>query len=135
MECIWSHMLTYRYPPVAILSAVEDTTFLQDAYEEMNDTGVYGDELITNHRLKKIKPIYVNYARTAKRVDVRRLKDNLWKTLTAQPVSFYHFSLRYNTSVSSAYVNTPCRLCKNHPHLHPRSPLLLRQRTRTRTTV
>jgi condensin complex subunit 2 len=84
-------MLTYRYPPVAILSAVEDTTFLQDTYEEMNDTGVYGDELITNHRLKKIKPIYVNYARTAKRVDVRRLKDNLWKTLTTQPVSFYHF--------------------------------------------
>ncbi|KAG2175870.1 hypothetical protein INT44_000348 [Umbelopsis vinacea] len=72
-----------------ILTAVEDTTFLQDAFDEINDAEmdkVYGDELITNHRLKKIKPIYVNYAKTAKRVDVRRLKDNLWKTLKTEPV-------------------------------------------------
>ncbi|KAJ2959185.1 hypothetical protein NQZ79_g5320 [Umbelopsis isabellina] len=70
-----------------ILSAVEDATFLQDAYDDINDTqtsNIYGDELITNHRLKKIKPLYVNYARTAKRVDVRRLKDNLWKTMAPQ---------------------------------------------------
>ncbi|KAI9474192.1 MAG: condensin complex subunit 2/barren, partial [Benjaminiella poitrasii] len=31
---------------------------------------------------KKTKPLYVNYARTAKRVDVKKLKDNLWKVLT-----------------------------------------------------
>jgi Condensin complex subunit 2 len=74
---------------IAILTAVEDTTYLQDAFDEINDAEmdkVYGDELITNHRLKKIKPIYVNYAKTAKRVDVRRLKDNLWKTLKTEPV-------------------------------------------------
>jgi hypothetical protein len=72
---------------VAILSAADDATFLQDTYDEdAAMSNVYGDELITNHRLKKIKPLYVNYARTAKRVDVRRLKDNLWKTLTTQPV-------------------------------------------------
>ncbi|CAM0140766.1 hypothetical protein VKS41_008036 [Umbelopsis sp. WA50703] len=71
-----------------ILSAVEDATFLQDTYDDINDTqtsNIYGDELITNHRLKKIKPMYVNYARTAKRVDVRRLKDNLWKTMAPKP--------------------------------------------------
>jgi len=69
-----------------ILSAADDATFLQDTYDEdAAMSNVYGDELITNHRLKKIKPLYVNYARTAKRVDVRRLKDNLWKTLTTQP--------------------------------------------------
>lgn len=43
---------------------------------------LYGDPLITNHHLKKSKPLYVNYARTAKRVDVKKLKDNLWKALT-----------------------------------------------------
>jgi condensin complex subunit 2 len=74
------------------LSAVEDATFLQDTYDDINDTqtsNIYGDELITNHRLKKIKPMYVNYARTAKRVDVRRLKDNLWKTMAPKPVCVF----------------------------------------------
>ena len=82
-------VLLTHYGLIAILTAVEDTTFLQDAFDEINDAEmdkVYGDELITNHRLKKIKPIYVNYAKTAKRVDVRRLKDNLWKTLKTEPV-------------------------------------------------
>lgn len=32
--------------------------------------------------LKKIEKQYINYARTAKRVDVKRLKENLWKILT-----------------------------------------------------
>ncbi|KAG2172731.1 hypothetical protein INT43_000078 [Umbelopsis isabellina] len=83
-----------------ILSAVEDATFLQDAYDDINDTqtsNIYGDELITNHRLKKIKPLYVNYARTAKRVDVRRLKDNLWKTM-APPLNQSSSSLEKGTA-------------------------------------
>ncbi|KAJ1962269.1 hypothetical protein IWQ62_003584 [Dispira parvispora] len=36
---------------------------------------------LTMPELRVIKPLYVNYARTAKRVDVKRLKDNLWKKL------------------------------------------------------
>lgn len=43
---------------------------------------MYGDALITNHNLKKSKPLYVNYAKAAKRVDVKKLKDNLWRSLT-----------------------------------------------------
>ena len=31
--------------------------------------------------LKKAKPETVNYAKRAKRVDVKRLKDNIWKGL------------------------------------------------------
>ncbi|KAJ1913799.1 hypothetical protein IWQ60_009072 [Tieghemiomyces parasiticus] len=34
-------------------------------------------------QLKVIKPLYVNYARTAKRVDVKKLKDNLWHKMTS----------------------------------------------------
>ncbi|KAJ1967005.1 hypothetical protein H4R35_006839 [Dimargaris xerosporica] len=37
--------------------------------------------------LKVIKPLYVNYARTAKRVDVKKLKDNLWHKLVTFPDS------------------------------------------------
>ncbi|KAF7722954.1 hypothetical protein EC973_002465 [Apophysomyces ossiformis] len=60
-----------------------DDTFYQDTYYDDGETSIlYGDTLITNHRLKKVKPLYVNYARTAKRVDVKKLKDNLWKALT-----------------------------------------------------
>jgi hypothetical protein len=95
--------LTY-YCLIAILTAVEDTTFLQDAFDEINDAdmdNVYGDELITNHRLKKIKPTYVNYAKTAKRVDVRRLKDNIWKTLKTEPVRYISQDLCFVSNPSA----------------------------------
>ncbi|KAI8076555.1 condensin complex subunit 2/barren [Gilbertella persicaria] len=63
----------------------DDASFYHDNDEndpEMSE--LYGDELITNHTLKKTRPLYVNYARTAKRVDVKKLKDNLWKVLTQE---------------------------------------------------
>ncbi|KAJ8662196.1 hypothetical protein O0I10_001889 [Lichtheimia ornata] len=63
-----------------------DDSFYHDSYYEAYDdpeTSQYGDPLITNHRLKKSKPLYVNYARTAKRVDVKKLKENLWKVLVS----------------------------------------------------
>ncbi|KAK4516072.1 uncharacterized protein ATC70_011033 [Mucor velutinosus] len=74
---------TYDANDQTILTAFEDTTFYNDNYDDDNEhSTLYGDELITNHHLKKSKPLYVNYARTAKRVDVKKLKDNLWKVLT-----------------------------------------------------
>jgi condensin complex subunit 2 len=35
----------------------------------------------TQGPLKRVRPEFVNYARKAKRVDVRKLKDNIWKGL------------------------------------------------------
>ncbi|RKP10577.1 condensin complex subunit 2/barren, partial [Thamnocephalis sphaerospora] len=46
---------------------------------EAEDTD-YGDALASATRT--VKPAYVSYARTAKRVDVKRLKDNIWRKLT-----------------------------------------------------
>ncbi|OQV04697.1 hypothetical protein CLAIMM_09546 [Cladophialophora immunda] len=40
--------------------------------------GSFGSQLVTQAG-KRIRPEYVNYARTAKKVDVRRLKENMWK--------------------------------------------------------
>ncbi|OAD03207.1 hypothetical protein MUCCIDRAFT_110062 [Mucor lusitanicus CBS 277.49] len=74
---------TYDANDQTILTAFEDTTFYNENHDDDNEhSTLYGDELITNHHLKKSKPLYVNYARTAKRVDVKKLKDNLWKVLT-----------------------------------------------------
>ncbi len=39
--------------------------------------GSFGSQLVT-HQGRRMRPEYVNYARTAKKVDVRRLKENLW---------------------------------------------------------
>lgn len=69
------------------MSAIEDSSFFyQDDYlpdSQYEDTPeIYGDTLIANHIRKTAKPLYVNYARQAKRVDVKKLKDNLWMALT-----------------------------------------------------
>lgn len=66
------------------MAGYEDASFYHDNYEDPEVSILYGDPLITNHSLKKSKPLYVNYARTAKRVDVKKLKDNLWKSLTLE---------------------------------------------------
>ncbi|KAI9009341.1 condensin complex subunit 2/barren [Phycomyces nitens] len=68
------------------MTTFDDAAFYQDTFydsvADIDESEIYGDQLITNHRLKKAKPLYVNYARTAKRVDVKKLKDNIWKALT-----------------------------------------------------
>lgn len=67
---------------LALLSTMDDSGYYQDNYDDIETSGIYGDTLITGHQLKRTRPLYVNYARTAKRVDVKKLKDNLWKALT-----------------------------------------------------
>ncbi|CAO3581262.1 unnamed protein product [Absidia cylindrospora] len=75
------------------MSQFDDTPTQQDDYNDIFDfltqdeSAVYGDPLITNHQVKKTKPPYVDYARTAKRVDVRKLKENLWKALIIDPAN------------------------------------------------
>ena len=39
--------------------------------------GSFGSQLVTQQG-KRLRPEYVNYARTAKKVDVRKLKENMW---------------------------------------------------------
>ncbi|CEP15933.1 hypothetical protein [Parasitella parasitica] len=92
---------TYDVNDQTILTAFEDNTFYNDNYDDNEHSALYGDELITNHRLKKTKPLYVNYARTAKRVDVKKLKDNLWKVLTTNELNEerVHGELRFTDIV------------------------------------
>jgi condensin complex subunit 2 len=58
----------------------------------------YGAELVTLNR--RFRPEYVQYARVAKKVDVKRLKDNLWKgtgweEVRPHSVPHPHISLTY----------------------------------------
>jgi len=47
--------------------------------------GAFGTQLVTQSR--RFRPEYVQYARVAKKVDVKRLKDELWKGIGFQDVS------------------------------------------------
>ncbi|MCJ1405787.1 hypothetical protein MMC11_009017 [Xylographa trunciseda] len=53
--------------------AVEDVLAMAVSPQE----GPFGSQLVTQN--KRIRPEYVQYARVAKKVDVRRLKEEMWK--------------------------------------------------------
>lgn len=44
------------------------------------------DDLLkaTQGQVKRARPVFVNYARKAKRVDVKKLKENIWKELALE---------------------------------------------------
>ena len=58
----------------------------------MSQTEDFGNLL----RVRRAQPDYVNYAKTAKKVDVKKLKDSLWTKLNLAEVSFsqHRFSLQ-----------------------------------------
>ena len=82
-------------PPAAPL----DSQFFQEDDPDMGDDLVSGeidpgnqsihvnedDALAETHlqQLNRVRPEFVNYSKRAKRVDVRALKDNIWKSLEA----------------------------------------------------
>ena len=59
----------------------------------------YGSQLVAEP--KKVKAIYLNYAKTAKRVDVRLLKENIWKEL-----AFEDFAGKVRDFESLAFVTS-----------------------------
>ncbi len=48
--------------------------------------GSFGSQLVTQGG-RRLRPEYVNYARVAKKVDVRRLKENMWKGMSQRLMS------------------------------------------------
>jgi condensin complex subunit 2 len=63
----------------------------------------FGAQLVTQSR--RFRPEYVQYARVAKKVDVKRLKDELWRGIGFEdvhsPPSFPQFNLLTNISLST----------------------------------
>lgn len=54
------------------------------ADEGGNQEGAFGTQLVTQSR--RLRPEYVQYARVAKKVDVRRLKEEMWRGIGFQDV-------------------------------------------------
>jgi condensin complex subunit 2 len=65
----------------------EDATGLPDDDEDpmsgAMDLGEAVDDLLASgeDQRRRVRPEFVNYAKRAKRVDVRKLKENIWKGL------------------------------------------------------
>ena len=53
---------------------------------EGSQEGAFGTQLVTQSR--RLRPEYVQYARVAKKVDVRRLKEEMWRGIGFQEVGF-----------------------------------------------
>jgi condensin complex subunit 2 len=75
----------------AIVGAAEDGHLPRPGSQD----GAYGAQLVTQSR--RLRPEYVQYARVATKVDVRRLKEEIWKGLEFEQVStlWYCFTLLY----------------------------------------
>lgn len=70
-------------------------TGMQGAAEVMANTetvpeGAFGTQLVTQSR--RLRPEYVQYARVAKKVDVRRLKEEMWRGIGFDKVRAHGFS-------------------------------------------
>ena len=63
----------------------------QGAPDAMQE-GAFGTQLVTQSR--RLRPEYVQYARVAKKVDVRRLKEEMWRGIGFEDVSFSLVTLR-----------------------------------------
>lgn len=50
--------------------------------------GSFGSQLVTQAG-RRMRPEYVNYARTAKKVDVRQLKENMWKGMSEKLIRIF----------------------------------------------
>lgn len=57
------------------------------ASQEANQEGAFGTQLVTQSR--RLRPEYVQYARVAKKVDVRRLKEEMWRGIGFEKVIAY----------------------------------------------
>ncbi|KAG9196730.1 hypothetical protein G6011_01851 [Alternaria panax] len=68
-------------PPPDVLEA----TLPLDGMLPSSQTDAYGAQLVTQSR--RFRPEYVQYARVAKKVDVKRLKDELWRGIGFEGIS------------------------------------------------
>lgn len=66
--------------------------------------GAFGDQLVTQSR--RLRPEYVQYARVAKKVDVRRLKEEIWRGLALEEVSVSTIRL-YKQQSNSKQMDNP----------------------------
>lgn len=70
------------------------------ALVEGSQEGAFGTQLVTQSR--RLRPEYVQYARVAKKVDVRRLKEEMWRGIGFEDVGHMLQTLRWGHSLTFA---------------------------------
>lgn len=78
--------------------------------EAVTNSGAFGTTLVTQTR--RVRPEYVQYARVAKKVDVRRLKEEIWKGMDTEK---WEVSCRWHTPILESCFEL--RTNVNHRHL------------------
>ncbi|KAF0520509.1 condensin complex component Cnd2 [Gigaspora margarita] len=68
------------FPDMTMVTTGDTFLHDDDGFEEDIVEAEFGDNLVSQAR--RNKPEYIKYAKTAKRIDVKKLKENIWKTLT-----------------------------------------------------
>lgn len=76
------------------------------ASHEVNQEGAFGMQLVTQSR--RLRPEYVQYARVAKKVDVRRLKEEMWRGIGFENVITYPFFPRTKRSSADNICQGSC---------------------------
>jgi condensin complex subunit 2 len=59
--------------------------------DEYDGEGEFGDNLVT--RAKRNRPEFIKYAKTAKRIDIEKLKENIWKSLIGNVSRFFKLTI------------------------------------------
>jgi condensin complex subunit 2 len=77
--------------------------------------GAFGQQLVTQSR--RLRPEYVQYARVAKKVDVRRLKEEIWRGLAYEEVSKFVMDIHLNST------NEHIRQRNQHQPRHPKQQM------------
>ena len=96
--------------------------------------GSFGAQLVTQGG-KRLRPEYVNYARVAKKVDVRRLKENMWRGMSADLMSSISSSPSSAAAVIDAEPPTPTDPRHNGDDAKADKSLLFTSLIRDLTTV
>lgn len=103
---------------------IHDDDQFVDAKDEIfsNEDEVKTDAEIFNSFITtsfKTKPDQLNYAKIAKRVDVRQLKDNIWAELKLESLNkvFYILILTFFKKISTEPYIT-CYTCKNRKKVY-----------------
>ncbi|QIX00926.1 hypothetical protein AMS68_006443 [Peltaster fructicola] len=86
--------------------------------------GAFGAQLITQSR--RIRPEYVQYARVAKKVDVRRLKEEIWQGTGFTSETEMHAQSKVHVPISSTDDNSSLKftdIMNNLRHVYPKQQL------------
>ena len=83
------------------------------ANAEGSQEGAFGTQLVTQSR--RLRPEYVQYARVAKKVDVRRLKEEMWRGIGFDQVNSFEFELLHLMLISPQEINVSGPLPSGSP--------------------